>query len=110
MEKGPSRFAEYWTSEYNEGKHSGEHGKSMGYANNDEGKEAYSKAAQEFANSNSGTSQSFTTSNGTTYKYNPATNEFGIISKSGTIVTYFRPTGGIRYFLHQYEKFGGTWN
>ena len=110
MEKGPSIYAEYWTSEYNEGKHFGKHGERMGYENNDEGKEAYSKAAQEFANSNSETLQSFTTNDGTTYQYDPATNEFGVISMDGEIITYFEPDRGLDYFLEQYDRYGGTWN
>lgn len=110
MKKGPSIYAEYWTSEHNEGRHFGEHGKAMGYEDNDEGKEAYSRGAKEFANSNRETLQSFTADDGTTYQYDSATNEFEIISKSGTIVTYYKPTDGLKYFLRQYDRYGGTWN
>ncbi len=31
MKKGPSTYAEYWTSDINEGIHFGRHGKQMGY-------------------------------------------------------------------------------
>ncbi len=110
MEKGPSNYAEYWTRDYNEGKHFGKHGKGMGYENNDEGKEAYSKAARNFANSKSKTLKSFTTNDGTKYQYDPETNEFGILSKDGEIISYFYPDRGISYFLDQFDRYGGTWN
>lgn len=110
MEKGPSNYAEYWTSDYNEGKHFGKHGEEMGYDNNNEGKEAYSKAAQDFANSESKTLMSFTTDDKTTYLYDPATNEFEVLSKDGEIVTYFEPDRGMEYFLNQFDRYGGTWS
>ena len=45
MEKGPSTYAEYWTSTYAEVKHYIRHGRQMGF----EKIEEYSKAAKEFA-------------------------------------------------------------
>ena len=42
MEKGPSTYAEYWTSPYNEVKHFNDHGWQMGFENDFIG---YSEAA-----------------------------------------------------------------
>ncbi|HEV2288629.1 MAG TPA: RHS repeat-associated core domain-containing protein [Candidatus Acidoferrales bacterium] len=39
--------------------------------------------------------------NGDILRYNPATNEFGVISKSGAIRTFFKPTNGLAYFNAQ---------
>ena len=44
MEKGPSTFAQYWTSEISEVKHFKDHGKQMGFDKIVE----YSRAAVEF--------------------------------------------------------------
>jgi len=106
MEKGPSTSAEYWTSEYSEVKHFDKHGEEMGYRNDIQG---YSQAAKNFANNNGRHIKSFKAQNGSTYKYNPKTNEFGIISKNGKIVTYFEPERGEEYFNDQFENFGDYW-
>lgn len=106
MEKGPSTFAEYWTSEYSEVNHFYKHGEEMGYENDING---YSQAAKNFANSNKNGIKSFKANNGSIYKYDPKTNEFGVISKEGKIVTYFNPSGGIDYFNNQYDMWGDYW-
>jgi len=106
MEKGPSTFAKYWTNEYSEIYHFNEHGEEMGYENDIEG---YSKAAKNFANNNKQGIKSFRARNGSTYKYDPKTNEFGIISKDGKIVTYFEPDRGIDYFNDQFDLWGENW-
>lgn len=46
MEKGPSTFAEYWTSEYSEIYHFNKHGEKMGYKDDIQG---YTNAAKNFA-------------------------------------------------------------
>ena len=46
----------------------------------------------------------FKAGNGTTYKYNKKTNEFAIITKSGIVITYFKPTDGMDYFNSQKGK------
>ena len=46
MEKGPSTYAEYWTSPYNEVEHFGRHGWQIGFEDNLQG---YSQAAKDLA-------------------------------------------------------------
>ncbi len=106
MEKGPSTYAEYWTSEYAEVNHFYAHGYDMGYTYITD----YSQAAINFANSEDEEDISFTARNGSTYKYNEDTNEFLIVSKDGKIVTYFEPDRGIEYFYEQFDKYGDYWN
>ncbi len=106
MEKGPSFYAEYWTSDINEIMHFKKHGKQMGY---DKIRD-YSKAAKEFIKSNDKNKISFTAKDGSCYMYNSKTNEFAIISRNGGIVTYFPPSKGIEYFLDQFNKYGDYWN
>ena len=94
MEKGPSIYAEYWTSEYNEVNHFYSHGYDMGYTWITD----YSQAAVDFIQSNSDTMMSFNSEDGTTYLYDPETNEFAMLSSDGKIITYFYPDRGIDYF------------
>lgn len=35
---------------------------------------------------------------GTTYKYDVKTNRFGIITKKGIVITYFKPADGKAYY------------
>ena len=105
MEKGPSTFAEYWTSEYLEIRHFNDHGHEFGYNNINE----YSKSAKNFANNNEKGIKSFRAKNGSIYKYNPKTNEFMIITKDGKIITYFKPSGGSGYFENQFIDKGDSW-
>ena len=87
MEKGPSTYAEYWTSPYAEVEHYTRHGKQMGFENNIQ---RYSKAAKDFALKEGNSILSFTANENkfySTYKYDTKTNEFIIISKGGKIVT-----------------------
>lgn len=105
MEKGPSEYAEYWTSEEREVKHFNSHAKEFGYSKITQ----YSKAAKNFANSKERGIKSFKAYNGSIYKYNPNTNEFAIISKDGKIVTYFKPTDEAFYFERQFYEYGDYW-
>lgn len=74
------------------------HGKSMGFKNAD----AYLKGARKFLDgSKSIKVQSFISAQGTYFKYNPITNEFGIINEFGGISTYFLPKAGYEYWLQQ---------
>ncbi len=109
MEKGPSEFAEYWTSEYEEVNHFYFHADEFGYQLITE----YSKAAYNFANEKGSKILSFTANAKkywSTYKYKMETNEFMIISRGGKIVTYFPPDKGIKYFYDQFNKWGDHWN
>ena len=105
MEKGPSEFAEFWTSPYNELYHFYAHGDEFGFTLLTE----YSESAIEFANSEDDGKMSFVSENGEIYMYNPGTNEFLILSRDGKIITYFPPENGIDYFYDQFEKFGDYW-
>ena len=49
--------------------------------------------------------QSFVSSEGTYFRYDTETNEFGIINKYGGISTYFKPETGMAYWLEQIEKY-----
>lgn len=102
MEKGPSTFAEYWTSEFSEVEHF-KHAKEFGFTK----LEDYSKAAKNFANKRSGNIKIFKSRNGSIYKYDIETKEFIIISKDGKIVTYFKTS--YRYFIKEYERKGSYW-
>jgi len=95
MEKGPSTFAEYWTSEFNENYHYNEHGEEMGFENITE----YSKAAKDFIkNTDTKNILRFRDPSGAIYKYNKKTGEFAIISRNGKIVTYYILEGGTKSF------------
>lgn len=45
--------------------------------------------------------QSFVSKEGTYFRYDINTNEFGIINKYGGISTYFKPDTGLAYWLDQ---------
>ena len=49
------------------------------------------------------TTQSFVSSEGTYFRYDTETNEFGIINKYGGISTCFKPENGMAYWLEQIE-------
>lgn len=51
------------------------------------------------------TTQSFVSSEETYFRYDTATNEFGIINQYGGISTYYKPEEGITYWLEQIEKY-----
>jgi len=100
MSKGPSTWAIYWTSDYNEIEHFIRHGEELGYDDIDE----YSSAAVRFAQSKEKGILSFKLKDGTIVKYNPRTNEFIIISGNGKIVTYFKPDDGKDYYDDELEE------
>ena len=49
------------------------------------------------------TTESFMSKEGTYFRYDKDTNEFGIINKYGGISTYFKPDKGITYWLDQID-------
>lgn len=68
--------------------------------------EEYLKDARNFLEKEpTSTIQSFVTNEGTYFRYDTATNEFGIINEYGGISTYFKPENGIVYWLEQIEKY-----
>ena len=52
------------------------------------------------------TTQTFVTKEGTYFRYDTATNEFGIINKYGGISTYFKPDTFFQYWIDQIERYG----
>jgi hypothetical protein len=60
----------------------------------------YLRGAQQLVRGGKGI-QTFTRANGDKLFYNPATNEFAVLSRDGIIRTYFKPTDGINYWLRQ---------
>jgi len=99
MEKGPSTYAEYWTSEYAEVKHF-KHAKEFGLDKITD----YSKAATKFGKSEDENLKIFRRSDNSICKYNSTTKEFIAISKEGKIITYYKSS--IRYFIHEWNKYG----
>lgn len=79
-------------------KHAGKHG----YTSPGE----YLKDARNFLEKKpTSTIQSFISNEGTYFRYDTATNEFGIINEYGGISTYFKPENGMAYWLEQIEKY-----
>lgn len=65
-------------------------------------KEAYAAHAVTFANTvDRKNCVSFIDRRGSTHKFNKRTNEFAVITKSGVVVTYFKPTDGYQYYLNE---------
>ena len=79
-------------------KHAGKHG----YTSPEE----YLKDARNFLEKKpTSTIQSFVSNEGTYFRYDTATNEFGIINEYGGISIYFKPENGMAYWLEQIEKY-----
>ena len=79
-----------------------EHAGRHGYTSSEE----YLRDARSFLEKEpNSTTQSFVSNEGTYFRYDTATNEFGIINKFGGISTYFKPDEGIIYWLDQIEKY-----
>lgn len=108
MEKGPSEYAKYWTSPYDEVNHFYSHADEMGIFKIIE----YSKKAVEFLNHESDSIIAFKANEkkfNSTYKYDVVTNEFMIISTNDKIVTYYEPDEEIVYFYRQFRLYGDYW-
>lgn len=68
--------------------------------------EEYLNSARNFLEKSvTNTTQSFVSEGGSYFRYDFATNEFGIINKYGGISTYFQPKDGIAYWLKQIELY-----
>lgn len=78
------------------------HGKQMGFKSRAE----YNNAAVNFMNKEeTSNTESFIASNGSVYKYDYETNEFGIAKSDGTMITYYKPTDKVKYWEDQKEKY-----
>lgn len=99
MEKGPSTYAEYWTSPYNEVKHY-KHAKEFGFNKITD----YSEAATKFAKSDNENTKTFRRSDNSICKFNSETKEFIAISKASKVITYFKSS--MRYFINEWNKKG----
>ena len=65
-------------------------------------KTSYEAKAVSFANTvDRKNNVSFVDINGSTYKFNKKTGEFAVITKSGIVVTYFKPKEGYDYYLNE---------
>jgi pyocin large subunit-like protein len=51
------------------------------------------------------TTQTFTSDEGTYFRYDTATNEFGIINKYGGVSTYYEPPRNIDYWVDQITRY-----
>ena len=70
-------------------------------------KEEYEARAVKFANSvNPNDCVTFIDNKKSTHKFNTVTGEYGIISKEGYVITYFKPEKGYEYFKLQISKSG----
>ena len=66
----------------------------------------YVKAAEHFLTKTpTSTTSSFVTESGTYFRYDSATNEFGIMNQYGGISTYFKPDAGLDYWIEQMNKY-----
>lgn len=68
--------------------------------------EAYRSSASNFLEKPpTSTTQSFVTNEGTYFRYDSLTNEFGIMNNYGGVSTYYKPPTGITYWLEQVSKY-----
>ncbi len=90
-----------WAKAFNKStldRHYKEHGRQVG-ANS---REKYAAKAIHFANNvDRKNNITMKAANRTTYKFSRLTHEFAIITKKGIVITYFKPSDGIRYFNKQ---------
>ena len=84
-------------------KHFLSHKDDFGYENEQE----YLNGAKKFLEKPATSSmEGFTTPEGTFFRYDKNTNEFGIINQHGGISTYFKPENGVEYWRDQMELYG----
>lgn len=82
--------------------HYNRHNKDFSYSNETE----YLQGARNFLEKPpTPTTQSFISKEGSYFRYDTNTNEFGIINKHGGISTYFKPPDGINYWIEQISKY-----
>ena len=92
-------------------RHTWRHATEFGIAETDTA--SFEKFAKAFALSKDSNALTFVgPRSGSTFKYNPKTNEFLVVNKNGSIETYFKPAVGthayssnFEYFLRQFELY-----
>jgi pyocin large subunit-like protein len=67
----------------------------------------YLSQAQRFVRSEG--LETATRANGDRLLYNASKNEFAVVTKEGTIRTYFKPDDGLRYWQEQIARIEGRW-
>jgi hypothetical protein len=78
------------------------HGKDFGIASGEE----YARQAREFyTQARNGRFRAVIDEYGVFRAYDPKTNTFGSFNSDGTTRTYYKPSGGARYFRRQMEKY-----
>ncbi len=82
-------------------KHFAKHGSEMGLKSMGE----YLQAAKSLFSKSGTNILKHTSKEGTSFVYDAAKNEFGVLSKSGKIETFFKPERGIEYFKEQVKKY-----
>jgi pyocin large subunit-like protein len=76
------------------------------HGNDFETTEEYKSAAEYFLEKQpTPTTQSFVSNDRTYFRYDAATNEFGIINKYGGISTYYKPDDRLMYWVEQIVKY-----
>lgn len=105
MEKGPSTFAEYWTSRYNVIDHFERHGWQMGF---DDDFLGYCEAAKNLALSeDSETVLSYKRADGCICKFNRGNRYFVVINREGKIITFYKIKE--KDFMKEFEKWMNYW-
>ena len=64
----------------------------------------YLAADDDFMNGSGEGTMSFVRGNGDTVRFDPASGHFGIADSAGTARTFFRPDGGLAYFIQEMMK------
>lgn len=82
--------------------HFTDHGADFGYKTADEYLEGTRNFVMKEATS---TTQSFVSKEGTYFRFDTNTNEFGIVNQYGGISTYFKPADGLKYWQEQIELY-----
>jgi hypothetical protein len=99
LEFGPGPLGLGFGSESQLAKHFAEHALEWG---NELTKAQYLAGARNLLTSPAtGSIREFVREGGDILRYNVETNEFAVMSSSGVVRTYFRPTQGVQYWLNQ---------
>lgn len=82
--------------------HFTDHGADFGYKTADE----YLEGARNFVMKEpTPTTESFVSKEGTYFRFDTKTSEFGIVNQYGGVSTYFKPADGLKYWEEQIELY-----